>query len=154
MKLTPQEKAVTELFEPGILSRDGFLGSDSRHVHDIIDADQRELARLGIGQNDVADRLSFFIEEGKRGLESPVDLEDFTIQVRWQRGLILCPFGEKRRLPKLVATVCSKKLNRCIRYSQLNVHMIREHGFFEGKGSTFRLNPSELARILEIQSKS
>ncbi|NQT25429.1 hypothetical protein HQ585_08740 [candidate division KSB1 bacterium] len=154
MKLTPQEKATLDLFLPGTISKDGFLGDDSRHVHDIVQMDQRELTRLGIDQKDIADRMSHFIEAGKKGLETTVDLGDFTVQVQWQRGLILCPFGEKRRVPKLIAIVCNKKREQCIRYSQLNEHMIREHGFFEGSGSTFRLNPAELVQILEIQSSS
>jgi len=151
MKLTPQEKTMLDLFKPGTVSKDGFLGQDSRHVHDIVEADLRSLVRLGLDQNDVADRLSHFIEAGKKGLETTVDLGDFTVQVQWQRGLILCPFGDKRRLPKLMATVCNKKLDQCIRYSQLNVHMIREHGFFEGEGSPFRLNPAALVHLLDIQ---
>ena len=152
MKLNPQEKALMHLFGPGVISKEGFLGLDTRHVHDIIQTDLRELARLDLDQKDVGERLSYFIDEGKKGLERTVDLGDYAVQVRWQRGLILCPFGERRRLPKLIATVCNKKLDQCIRYSQLNVHMIQEHGFFEGTGSPFRLNPVELVRLLDIQS--
>lgn len=154
MKLTPHEKEIQSLFLPGTISKDGFLGNDPRHVHEIIEADRRELQRLGCSQGAVADCMDYFIEEGKKGLETPIDLGQFTVQVRWQRGLILCPFGEKRRLPKLIATVWNKKREYSIRFSQLNVHMIREHGFFEGRGSAFRLDPSELVSILEIQCET
>lgn len=154
MKLTPQEKENMQLFLPGTISRDGFLGDDPRHVHEIVEADRRELDRLGVDQEQVADRLAYFIEEGEKGLETTVDLGDFTSQVRWQRGLILCPFGDKRRLPKLIATVCRKKEDRCIRFAKLNEHMIREHGFFEGRGSPFRLDPADLVRFLDIQSQN
>ena len=32
----------------------------------------------------------------------------------------------------------------------LNIHMIREHGFYEGKDSPFRVEPLDLIRVLEI----
>ncbi len=61
------------------------------------------------------------------------------------------PFGDPKRLyHKIVATVVNKKLNKELRYTQLNVHMILDHGFFEGKGSVFRLEPEDVVEILEI----
>jgi hypothetical protein len=43
------------------------------------------------------------------------------------------------------------KLDREITYTLLNSHLIGEHGFYEGKGSPFRLEPRELIDILEIE---
>ena len=151
MKQTPQEKQIYENFKPGQITREGFLGNDPRHIHDIIDEDAQALARLGVSTQQIADRLQYFIEEGKKGLESVVDLGDFTTQVRWSRGMLPSPFGDPKKLyHKIVATVVNKKLQKEIRYTQLNVHMIRDHGFFEGKGSVFRLEPEEIVEVLEI----
>jgi hypothetical protein len=154
MKQTPQEKHIYENFKPGKISKDGFLGDDTRHIHDIIDDDRRTLDRLGITKEQMAERLQYFIEEGKKGLESVVDLGDFTTQIQWDRGMLPSPFGDPKRLyHKIVAIVFNKKLQKEIRYTQLNVHMIREHGFFEGKGSVFRLEPEEVVTVLNIQPK-
>jgi hypothetical protein len=30
----------------------------------------------------------------------------------------------------------------------LNIHLIKEHGFFEGKGSPFRIEPSVLTKMI------
>ncbi len=152
MKQTPDEKIQRKEFEPGAITKDGFLGDDSRHVHDIIEADQRTLDKLGVTREQIADRLQYFIEEGKKGLESEVDLGDFTVKIRWDRGMMPSPFGEKRLHHKIFAHVKNKKLDKTIQYSQLHVHMIREHGFFEGKGSKFRLEPAELVKILELEN--
>jgi len=151
MKPTPLETKLFDNFKPGKITKDGFLGDDTRHVHDIIKDDLLTLSRLGIEAEVIAERLQYFIEEGKKGLETKVDLGDFTVQISWDRGLLPCPFGEPRRHHKIIATLVNKKLNREIRYSQLNVHTIREHGFFEGKGSTFRLEPGELVEVLELR---
>jgi hypothetical protein len=36
---------------------------------------------------------------------------------------------------------------RTISWTDLNIHMIEAHGFFEGKGSFFRIEPIELQRF-------
>lgn len=152
MKETPQEHLLYENFLPGKISKDGFLGDDLRHIHDIIADDRRTLERLGVTVEQIASRLQYFIDEGKKGLETPVDLGDFVTQISWDRGMLPSPFAEPTRLyHKIVATVENKRLQKTVRYTQLNVHMIRDHGFFEGKGSIFRLEPEELVTILAIQ---
>jgi len=151
MKQTPLEKKILDNFKPGKITKDGFLGDDKRHVHDIIQEDLRILSKLGFEVDEIADRLQYFIEEGKKGLETKVDLADFTVQISWDRGLLPCPFGEPRRHHKIIATLFNKKLNKKIEYSQLNVHLIKEHGFFLGKGSKFRLEPEELMSFLNVK---
>lgn len=143
MKQMPDEKKVQSNFEPGKISKEGFLGEDTRHVHDIVREDLQTLVSLGVSREMVADRLQYFIDEGKKGLEGEVDLGAFTVHVRWDRGMMPCPFGERGLYPKIVATVFSKQQERAIRYSQLSVHLIRKHGFFGGQGSVFRLDPRE-----------
>ena len=148
MKTTPEEKERRRLFEPGIISRDGFLGNDSRHIHDMIEEDFRALSGIGIGKEQVADCLQYFIEEGKKGLGSKIDTGDFEVSVQWDRGMLPCPFQGCGLHHKIVVTVTHKKKNKTITYSQLNVHMIRIHGFFEGKGGAFRLEPNEIIPFL------
>jgi len=142
---------LLENFKPGQITRDGFLGDDSRHIHDIIKEDLLTLSRLGVTVEELAERLQYFIDEGKKGLETIVDLGDYTVQITWDRGLLPCPFGEPRRHHKIIAKLYNKKLGKAIRYSQLNVHTISEHGFFEGKGSAFRLEPGELVEMLGLK---
>jgi hypothetical protein len=150
MKPQPEEIEIHKNFEPGFITKDGFMGRDTRHIHDIIRADEAALSRLGIDREAVADRLQYFIEEGKKGLETVVDLGAFNVLVVWRRGMLPCPFGEGGLHHKLIATVYCKQKDRSLKYSQLNVHMIREHGFFEGRGSGFRLEPEEVVNILGI----
>ena len=132
----------------GGISRSGFLGSDTRHIHDIIREDERILYRLGIDCESIAENLQDFIEEGKKGLETWVSKGAYEVQVRWQRGMLPCPFGEPGLHHKLIANLRNTRTRKTIRFSQLNVHMIRAHGFFEGKGSAFRIEPEELAEFL------
>ena len=153
MKQTPEEAKIRRNFEPGILSKDGFLGNDERHIHDIVQEDLHTLSRLGIQPDEIAQRLKHFIDEGKKGLEGKIDLGAFTVQIRWDRGMIPCPFGEPGLHPKIHARLFHKEKQREIHYTQLGVHLIRKHGFFGGKGSVFRLEPAELIAFLGVGPK-
>ena len=93
MKPTPEEKKIKPNFEPGHISRNGFLGDDSRHIHDIIEEDIRALAAIGMTLEQVADCLQYFIEEGKTGMGSTVDTGSYKVMVEWDRGMLQCPFG-------------------------------------------------------------
>ncbi|MBN1153374.1 hypothetical protein JXB12_00485 [candidate division KSB1 bacterium] len=150
MKLTPKEQIIEKNFKLGAITKDGFMGDDVRHVHDIIQHDAMTLEKLGISSGELAARMQFFIDLGKEAIENIVDWNEYTIQVIWSRGMLPCPFGEPRLHHKIFIELRNNKLNKSIRYTQLNVHLIREHGFFEGKGSPFRLEPEELVEVLSL----
>lgn len=155
MKETPQEKELKRNnFEPGKIAKNGFLGGDARHIHDIIQADQLVLSQLGISQEQIADKLQYFLDEGKKGLETEIEIGHFKVKTEWYRGMLPCPFGEKRLFHKTRTAVTNQQLDRKTIFSQLNVHLIREHGFFGGKGSVYRLEPEDLVNVLELKSQS
>ncbi len=150
MKQTPEEQRLEIRFQPGQITKSGFMGDDTRHIHDIIKADEKVLQRFELNREEIADHLLFFIEEGEKGLEGLVDLGEYIVRVDWSRGLMPCPFGEPGLHSKVVVHVFSKVLQKEIRYSQLSVHMIRKHGFWGGKGSVFRLEPIDVIRLLKM----
>jgi len=131
-------------FRPGTLTRDGFLGHDSRPVFEIIRQDGKTLDRLGLTREAAADFLQRLLDEGKKGLEGPVDFEGRILQIHWARGLLPCPFGEPRLHSKITATVNDPSTGRKLRFSQLAIHLIRGHGFFGGQGSQYRIEPEEV----------
>jgi hypothetical protein len=44
----------------------------------------------------------------------------------------------------------NKKLDKKVFFTDLQIHLIEKHGFYQGKGSSYRLEPAELAEILEV----
>jgi hypothetical protein len=135
-------------FMAGEIARDGFLGTDVRPIPEIIRLDAEELARFGETAAAAADFLQGLLDEGKKGLEGPVVADGRAVQVRWERGMIPCPFGEPGLHPKITATVSESGSGRTLRFSQLAVHLVRRHGFFGGKGSAFRMEPEEIAGLM------
>jgi hypothetical protein len=110
-------------------------------VSEIVRQDGETLERLGLTSEAVADALQALTDAAKRGLEGPVDAGTFIVRLDWARGLVPCPFGEKRLQPKITVEAVRKRSGETIWFSQLSVHLIREHGFFGGEGSVFRIEP-------------
>jgi len=151
MKRLPQEKKLHKNFLPGEISRHGFLGNDPRHIHDIIRDDLQILEQEGITPEQIADRLQYFTDRGKEALGNKLALDTYSVRVDWARGMIPCPFGEPGLHHKITVYLTNTKLNACITFSQLSIHMIREHGFFAGRGSVYRLDPVDLVGFLGLE---
>lgn len=153
MKQSPKEKRIQDLMRPGRLTLEGMLGDDRRMLSEIIEADQSLVNNLGVTHADIADRLEALTRAGRAGLETEVTVEDaFDIHVRDDRGMVPCPFGDRRCAKSVTVTRCRASGEEVV-WTDLSVHMIREHGFYEGRGSPFRVEPARAVRVLGIASR-
>ncbi|MCK9330262.1 MAG: hypothetical protein PHY08_06080 [Candidatus Cloacimonetes bacterium] len=142
MKLDPFEQKIIDKMQPGVLSLSGFLGKDNRHLHEIIEDDFNKLKSLNKTQEDIADRLSFFTDKSKDMIEDYIIIDDkYQVFQEVYRGLVLCPFNHKGTFKKAIIKLINIEKNIEIQWTPLNIHMIKEHCFFEGKGSHYRFEP-------------
>jgi hypothetical protein len=150
MKQSIQMDRIQNDMRPGAITQDGFLGTDRRRLIDILDADEAAVRRLGLTHARVAARMIELRTAGLKGLglETPV-APHFEIRVDSVRGKLPCPFAHEGIFPKVNTTVTNTRMGRTITYTDLNIHMIERHGFYEGIGSPFRLDPQLLIEILE-----
>lgn len=74
----------------------------------------------------------------------------FDVRVDSVRGKLPSPFGGPGMYDKVNTTVVNKRLGREVTFTDLHIHFVRDHGFYEGKGSLFRLEPHDLIEILEV----
>lgn len=152
MKQIPQLDAVERKMAPGVITRDGFLGDDHRKLIDILEADDAAVRRLDLSHSLIADIMQRFRDAGEEGLGDFVTVEPhFEVRVDSVRGRLPSPFGGKGTWPKNNITVRNLSLERELVFTELSIHMIRDYGFYEGKGAPFRLEPAELAAVLEIK---
>ena len=152
MKQTPQMQQIQEKMKPGIITLHGFLGDDSRNLVDILVEDEAEVRRLGLTHRRIADRMGELRRCGEQGLGYFVAVAPhFEVKVDSVRGKLPCPFGHPGMFQKRNTTVRNVKMEQEITYTDLNIHMIEEHGFYEGKGSPFRLDPRELVAIIGVE---
>ncbi len=149
MKQNPELKLIEENMIPGALSAQGFIGDDSRNLTDILRADADSLKQAGITQEELADKMQELTDFGMQGLGRPVPMDGrFEIEVEDYRGKLPCPFRDNAKIDKRQTRVRRLDTDVVMRWTDLNIHMIREHGFFEGHGSAYRLDPVELGRFL------
>ena len=151
MKQTVQLREIQERMKPGVITRDGFLGTDRRNLIDILQEDDAEIKRRNLTHKDIAERMMQLREAGKRGLGEFISVSPyFEVRVDSVRGKLPCPFKHPGLIRKTNVIVRNLEKNREITYTDMHIHMIGEHGFYEGKGSAFRLEVKDLVEVLEI----
>jgi hypothetical protein len=138
---------------PGVITRDGFLGSDRRNLIDMLIEDEAEVKRRSLEHREIAHRMIELRDAGMRGLGEFISVEPhFEVRVDSVRGKLPCPFGDPGVFPKTNVTVRNLRLAREIDYTDLHIHLVLAHGFYEGRGSPFRLEPVDLVEILEVEA--
>ena len=154
MKQTPQMDNIQRDMLPGAITRDGLLGADRRKLIEILIDDDEYVKRLGLTHRQIARRMNEITEAGSRGLGNFITIRPhFEVRVDSVRGKLPCPFGQCGLFAKTNTTVRNIETNREITYTDLNIHMIEAHGFYEGKGASFRLEPADLIDILELPAE-
>jgi len=152
MKQTVQMRQIQEKMAPGAIVRDGFLGADARNLVDILTEDEGEVTRLGLAHQQIARRMIELRDGGAAGLGELIDVPPhFEVRVDSVRGRLPCPFGDPGIFPKTNTTVKNTRSGRELTYTDLHIHMIGSHGFYEGRGSLFRLEPRDLVEVLEVR---
>jgi len=148
MKKTPQDKELEALLRASNISACGFLGTDTRELWEIIQEDMHDVRAMGQTARAIAGRMKELTATGQRGLGEWVAAgEHLQVQCDDSRGIIPCPWPHHVRCLKRTTTA-KNDTGEIVRWSDLNVHLIEAHGFFEGKGALFRLEPKKLIALL------
>jgi hypothetical protein len=149
MKESPQIRKLEAVLRSSKLVAGGFMGTDRRSLSEIIEADAAQISRLGFTIKQIAARMQEITDIAKATLGNWVDLDDkHRVRVDEAKGIIVCPWPHPGRFAKRVTIVNNTESDENIHWSDLNIHLIAEHSFFEGKGSTFRIEPDILAKII------
>lgn len=148
-KKPPQLQRLQEVLRSSKLVYGGFMGTDTRSVLDVIDADLAELSRLAITAGRIAARMQEITDIAKNGLGNWVKIDEIRQAMTEEvKGTLVCPWPHPGKFAKRVTTVKLNQSNQIVFWSDLNIHLIAEHCFFEGKGSAFRIEPEKLIRII------
>ena len=149
MKESPQAQKLEEVLRSSKLVAGGFMGDDLRSFAEIIDDDMAALSHLGYNSEQVAAAMQKITDAAISGLGNWVKLDQQReTRVDEAKGWLVCPWPHPGRFAKRVTTVKLIDTDQIIKWSDLSIHLIAEHGFFEGKGSAFRVEPKELIDII------
>jgi hypothetical protein len=128
-----------------------FLGNDERKLIQILDSDHANVISLGLTDGEIAGRLRDLTFKAREGLGDPVCAESkFLLKYQDARGKLSCPWGHPGLYPKTHVECKNIETGEVLVWTDLSIHFIQDHGFYEGKGSPYRLDPKTIKRVLEL----
>lgn len=149
MRSSDKDKKIQENLQPGEVSIHGFLGEDKRRYQEIIAEDKKMLVSLGLTETEIAKRLEYITNLAFESYDGPIVIDEiYEVEYRSYRGKLTCPFNHSGVYRKGLITLKNLKNLAEVKWTPLNIHMIREHCFFEGKGSQHRIDPKLIAKAI------
>jgi hypothetical protein len=149
VKESPQMKKLEEVLRSSRLVSGGFMGNDMRSISEVIDSDLAKVSKSGFTIEEIGERMQEITNTAIAALGNFVEI-DKKLQARVDeaKGWLVCPWPHPARFAKRVTILRNIETGRTIKWSDLNIHLIAEHAFFEGRGSDFRIEPEELIKTI------
>ncbi len=127
---------------------DEYLGNDNRSLQQIIEEDMQALQSIKVSIEKLVEKMIAIRDYALQELEKEINIKgDLFACAEEARGVLSCPLCGKP-VKKTNVILTNRLHNIKITFSDMNIHLIKEHHFFEGKGSKFRIEPLEIARML------
>lgn len=154
MKQSPEEYNVTERMRAGVSSRDGFLGGDQRPLSEILATDLAAVEAMGVSHVEIAVALEAVVAHAMAAYGARVTIAGHLTAVYHEAmGRIRCPFGDGL-YAKGDVELTDTRTAVTVHVPPLAVHMIELHGFYQGRGSRYRVDPATLCKMLDIATRS
>ena len=141
---------VLARMRPGAVSLRGFLGDDPRNLAEILREDDEAVRALGLTHAQITETLEELTILAASGYGTPRREGCFEVVIEEARGFVRCPFGDPGRFRKGEVRLTNQDTGETLVWTPLIVHMIAAHGFYEGKGSPYRLEPETVKRVLGL----
>jgi hypothetical protein len=146
--------------QPGAYSKKGFLKAGEK-LTEIIAHDRVILEKLDLVYEDLAGGLESLLNVIVESRKEELIIGLFEIRMKKFRGGQLCPWSQGKdhkqctaggpvRYASLDWEIKNRKIDLTVSGPGLIVHLIRDHHFFEGLSSPYRVDPLQLARLLEL----
>ena len=151
MKSTQEEKALAERLRASRFSGEGFLGTDSRSLDEIVAEDRRALERLGLARKQLLAVLRDTFEQARAALGAEIEpLPGVTAVAHEAMGRIPSPFRGDGVFEKGDVEVTDRATGAKLVITRLGLALIEKHGFFQGRGSRYRLDPQQVAEVFKL----
>jgi hypothetical protein len=151
MKESPSEKELRERLGPSKFSGEGFLGNDTRPVREIISHDLAVLEKAQITAEKIAGLLAEIYDKAVKGFGAEMEvLPGVYGKYNESMGKIPSPFTGEGVFRKGEVTVNDKKNGYEVVITPLSIHLIQAHGFFQGKGSRYRIEPEKAVTLFKL----
>ena len=150
MKETPEDKSLEDRLGASPFSGEGFLGTDPRTVDEIIADDLRTLDRLGLPKERLLAALRDVFDRARAELGGEIPVRPGVVAVAHESmGRIPSPFRGDGVFEKGDVVVAAASGEGFI-LTSLGLALIEKHGFFQGRGSRYRVDPARAAALLGL----
>lgn len=151
MKETPEEHALKTRLSASKFSGEGFLGTDHRPVEEIISDDQRTLDRLNISRDRALQALRGAFDAARAAFGAEVEIRPGVTAVSHESmGRIPSPFQGDGVFEKGDVVVTDSATGEKLVITSLGLALIEKHGFFQGHGTRYRLDPERMAILFGL----
>ena len=134
----------------GIGTLGTFMGSDPRKIYEILTDDHDVICSLGLTHDIVAIRLEAITRAAKEEFGDAIEIENrYEVRADEGRGSVPCPWRHPGGLfRKSRIELKDLQSGRRLVWTDLSIHLIRAHGFYQGRGSPYRLEPRVIKKVL------
>jgi len=139
---------------PGGLSTKGFLGKDE-HLLDVLAADNETVVKeLGLSHQELARHLHLLgAVAAQHAATMPADVtyhgKTFRLRATLFRRHVKSPFEDGTKTNG-EATIENLATGKKMSYSRVVPHLIERYGFYEGKGTPYRVEPRTVVEVLDF----
>lgn len=143
-------KALEDFMRPGASSTKGFLGKDESLLEILAEDNDYVTGKLGMTHQDLARPLlilAAIVERDKK--EITYHGKRFSLKLNLFRGVQVSPFNDDTSTNKEVE-LTNLDNKQSLRYSVLVPIMIERYGFYEGKGTPYRVPPQKIVDVLDF----
>lgn len=144
--------------QPGVYSTKGFLGIGER-LNDVLLHDQVILKDLNLTYDELAEPLSELLNTALQTNKTQINF--FEVRLTKYKGYQICPWATDPHHQQCTAgggvefgsidwVITNKRRKIKVSGPGLIVHLIRDHHFFEGINSPYRVEPLALAKLFEL----
>jgi hypothetical protein len=154
---------IERRMQPGAWDTAGFL-TQGTSLEAVLAADREALAGRGMNSATLGARLAEVLEGAGAGSDwgRPDHVGPHDVEILRQRGFITCPWAPGEFEACLVGAGARPTANRFSIFHrlsgrrlegfELSAHLIRDHGFFGGPETRFRLEPLNVAAVLLVDT--
>jgi hypothetical protein len=151
MKQSPHHKDLHSRLASSMCSADGFLGTDKRTVDEIINDDMRMLDGAGVSRETLVQELHTVYNTARDAFGAEAEIRPGVVAVFHESmGKIPSPFRGDGVFAKGEAVIFEYKTGRQLVITALGINLIEKHGFFQGKGCRYRIDPVTAIEILGL----
>lgn len=132
-------------------SESGFLGPEERLLDVLASDNDFVLNELKTTHQEIARHLKTLaaISPGSEAVEVDYEGRRFRVSTMFWRGYQHSPFQDGTKT-NVDVTVTNVETGRKLEYSLLVPLMIERYGFYEGKGTSYRVDPQEVVLVLDF----